>query len=60
VAGPGGGSVGKPVGTVCFGWAIGEVVETATVHFAGGRDAVRRSSVAHALRGLTERLDHGL
>jgi len=60
VAGPGGGSVGKPVGTVCFAWAIGGGVETATVHFAGGRDAVRRSSVAHALRGLIERLGDGV
>jgi hypothetical protein len=29
------------------------------MRFDGDRDAVRRHSVAHALRGLIERLDHG-
>lgn len=58
VAGPGGGSAGKPVGTVCFGWAIGSggpvpgaaqrvVVETR--HFDGARDAVRAQTALYAL-----------
>jgi len=59
IAGPGGGSADKPVGMVCFGWALGDAVDTATQRFTGDRDAVRRQSVAHALRGLIERLDHG-
>ncbi len=52
VAGPGGGSPGKPVGTVCFGWSWigGQRVETR--RFAGDRREVRRQSVIHALTQL--------
>jgi nicotinamide-nucleotide amidase len=52
VAGPGGGSVDKPVGTVCFGFALPHGISTETVHFRGDRDAVRRQTVAHALTRL--------
>ncbi|MDR9390012.1 MAG: CinA family protein [Wenzhouxiangella sp.] len=56
IAGPGGGSPDKPVGTVCFGWALPNgVVETERHHFEGDRDAVRRASVAQALEGLLDR-----
>jgi nicotinamide-nucleotide amidase len=48
-AGPSGGSPGKPVGTVCFAWAIENAVESETRHFGGDREAVRRQSVVHAL-----------
>ncbi len=51
-AGPSGGSPGKPVGTVCFAWAIEGHVESDTRHFDGDREAVRRQSVAHALQGV--------
>ena len=58
IAGPTGGSRGKPVGTVCFGWCrAGETAETETMVFTGDREAVRRQSVVHALRGLLRRLD---
>ncbi len=52
VAGPGGGTPEKPVGTVCLAWAMkrGKLV-VETKRFRGDRDAVRRRSVAHALRG---------
>jgi nicotinamide-nucleotide amidase len=56
VAGPGGGSVDKPVGTVCFGFALPHGVSTETVHFRGDRESVRRQSVAHVLTRLIERL----
>lgn len=57
IAGPDGGSPAKPVGTVCFGWCrAGETPQTATMHFAGDREAVRRQAVIHALRGLLERI----
>ena len=58
IAGPGGGSPGKPVGTVCFAWARkGTPARSETRHFAGERDAVRRQSVVHALEGLLAHLD---
>ncbi|MDA0275051.1 MAG: CinA family protein, partial [Proteobacteria bacterium] len=56
VAGPGGGSAAKPVGTVCFAWARGSKMCTETQHFFGDRDSVRRQSVAHALKGLLKLL----
>jgi nicotinamide-nucleotide amidase len=58
IAGPDGGSAAKPVGTVWFGWAVdGRPTEAECVVFAGDREAVRRQTVAHALRGLLRRLD---
>jgi nicotinamide-nucleotide amidase len=57
VAGPDGGSADKPVGTVWFAWAVGgKPAEAERVVFAGDREAVRRQTVAHALRGLINRL----
>ncbi|MCW8917785.1 MAG: nicotinamide-nucleotide amidohydrolase family protein [Gammaproteobacteria bacterium] len=57
IAGPGGGSAEKPVGTVCFAWAVaGGEVTTERCHFDGGREAVRGQAVAHALQGLITRL----
>jgi nicotinamide-nucleotide amidase len=56
-AGPSGGTLAKPVGTVCFGWALaGEPPSTETRHFEGDREAVRRQAVAHALEGVLVRL----
>lgn len=52
IAGPGGAVPGKPVGTVCFGWARGEQVHTERLIFAGDRQAVREQTVIHALQGL--------
>ena len=52
IAGPGGGSPGKPVGTVCFAWARGRRLRSETRRFKGGRSRVRRQSVLHALRGV--------
>lgn len=51
IAGPGGAVPGKPVGTVCFAWAQGRRLRSETRRFRGGRSAVRRRSVVHALRG---------
>ncbi|MDZ4728608.1 MAG: CinA family protein [Xanthomonadales bacterium] len=57
VAGPGGGTDSKPVGTVWFAWDIsGHKVEAEKRLFSGDRDAVRRATVLHALRGLQQRL----
>jgi nicotinamide-nucleotide amidase len=59
IAGPGGGTAEKPVGTVCFGWALERAdasnrVTTTTAHFLGDRQAVRQQAVLFALRGLLQ------
>jgi len=58
VAGPSGGSPEKPVGTVCFAWRLRDGPgRTATLHFDGDRDLVRRQSVVHALEGVLRLLE---
>lgn len=58
IAGPGGGSAAKPVGMVCFAWALkGGAVRSETCHFSGDRESVRRQSVAHVLQGVLKALD---
>jgi nicotinamide-nucleotide amidase len=58
VAGPGGGSAEKPVGTVWFGWSLNQQCELAEMReFAGDRDAIRRQTVGYALGRLLELLD---
>jgi len=57
IAGPGGGSKEKPVGTVCFAWAKAGSARTETRRFAGDRESVRKQSVIRALEGLLEFLD---
>lgn len=53
VAGPGGGSLDKPVGTVCFGFAVaGRNTLTERHVFPGDRREVRARTVAHALNRL--------
>lgn len=59
IAGPDGAVPGKPVGTVWFCWAQRVAGRTRFLverkRFLGGRDAVRRSTVQHALRRLVSR-----
>jgi nicotinamide-nucleotide amidase len=58
VTGPAGGTEDKPVGTVCFAWAIrrdpakAPWVKTQTLHIDGDRAAVRTQSIVVALRTL--------
>ena len=54
VAGPSGGTQDKPVGTVHFAWATADGTSAARRNFAGGRESVRRQSVALALERLIE------
>lgn len=49
VAGPGGGSPDKPVGTVCFGLYVQGEMITETLCFAGDRTQVRQQTVEQAL-----------
>jgi nicotinamide-nucleotide amidase len=60
VAGPGGGSLEKPVGTVCLAWAgEGREPVSRTEHFLGDREAVRRQAVERALQGVLDLLGDG-
>lgn len=66
IAGPAGGSANKPVGTVCFGWAITQNIhnsEVDTVHttvitkqLSGDRQMVREQACDYALSKLLELL----
>jgi len=56
VAGPGGGSADKPVGTVWFGWATPDGVVTDKRCFDGDRQHVREATVQHALLRLKQLL----
>lgn len=57
IAGPGGAVPGKPVGTICFAWAMGDQVHTERKVFSGDRHAVREQTVMHALQGLLRFLE---
>ena len=71
IAGPSGGSRAKPIGTVCFAWALPSDngptlgaetawVKVQTCHFQGDRSAVRLATHAHALEQLLALLNnHG-
>ena len=53
IAGPGGGTVEKPVGTVCFGFASSNGWLCAeTCFWQGDRKRIREQAVDHALRSL--------
>ena len=53
VAGPTGGTLTKPVGMVCFGFATAQNVTSVTKHFQGDRSAVRVQSVNFVLSQLS-------
>jgi len=53
IAGPGGGSPDKPVGTVCFAWCVADhAPESECRCFNGDREGIRRQATLHALKGL--------
>ncbi len=52
VAGPGGGSAEKPVGTIWFGFALHDQVSAEGKLFSGDRAAVRTQSLQFALQQL--------
>ena len=59
IAGPGGGTAEKPVGTVCFAWSLpNELTLTELKHFDGDRSAIREQSVNHSLHHLIHLLNN--
>ncbi|AAZ98148.1 CinA protein [Thiobacillus denitrificans ATCC 25259] len=55
IAGPGGGTPQKPVGLVCYGWALADgTVMSSTCRLDGDREEIRSRAVAASLRGLIE------
>ena len=57
IAGPGGGSADKPVGTVWVAWKRrGGYARAQAFQFDGDREAVRRQTVDRALAGVAELL----
>jgi nicotinamide-nucleotide amidase len=60
VAGPGGGSAEKPVGTVWIGWCVrdefGETVDAEHFRFGDDREAVRARAAQAAVWGLLRRV----
>ncbi len=59
IAGPGGGSEDKPVGTVWLAWAIdGHPTVTCLSFFNGDRDEIRQQAVEQALEGVMAYLPH--
>jgi len=54
IAGPGGGTPAKPVGTVWLGWSVAGAVFSTGYHFAGERPAVRAQAVYQSLFRIME------
>jgi nicotinamide-nucleotide amidase len=56
IAGPTGGSAAKPVGMVCFAWAVGDALDSTTLQLQGDRAQVRNTAVVRALEGVLRRV----
>jgi len=58
IAGPDGGTVEKPVGTVWLAWQWSEGQQAEKYCFAGNREEIRRQAVEAALRGVLQVADN--
>ena len=57
IAGPSGGTVEKPVGTIWFAWGLASgVINSDCCHFSGDRASVQHQSVVYAIKGLLKLL----
>ncbi len=54
IAGPGGGTVEKPVGTVWLGFSVCGNVWAQRVQLEGSREEIRTQAVAYAVRGVLD------
>ena len=53
IAGPTGGSPEKPIGTVCFAWALAnDQIVSETKHFEGNRQQIRQQACDFSMRKL--------
>ncbi|MDP3677998.1 MAG: nicotinamide-nucleotide amidase [Methylotenera sp.] len=58
VAGPDGGTSEKPVGMVCFAWAVlAKATSTTTQHFHGNREQIRQQATIFMITTLIEQLN---
>lgn len=57
IAGPGGGTIDKPVGTVWLAWARAGNLKTLHVHLSGERSRIREQAVELALQGILDIID---
>lgn len=59
IAGPGGGTLEKPVGTVCFAWGgLHYPSHSTTRHFSGDRAEIRQQAAAYCLQMLLAMLEN--
>ena len=56
IAGPGGGSAEKPVGTVWVGWCTSGALHAIHMHLNGPRSTIRATTVASSLNGLIDKI----
>ncbi len=52
IAGPDGGSQGKPVGTVCIGWGSHDQISVLTYLFKGNRKEIRDQAITQSLLNI--------
>jgi len=58
IAGPGGGALDKPVGTICFSWALNSInYSSELIVFKGNRNSIRQQAVLYGLRGMLSVLE---
>lgn len=61
IAGPDGGSLEKPVGTVCLAWATHNTgTHALRKQFSGDRQDIRRASCEQALQGIVTLVEYGV
>ncbi len=56
IAGPGGGTPDKPVGTVCLGLLVGESLWVETLALSGDREQIRERAIVAALARLRQQV----